>query len=291
MNSIVKNIFCTIIFFHFSLCFAGEYTDPSFDCDVADKRVERLICSFEDLCVLDAELYKKLKKLSKTDSELGNDGGAQISWISNVRNRCHDVSCIRNVYIVRTRDVDAIALKLLAKRTSDSEKNITHAVSNESWKSVEIQSQAPLPSPKINKSEKSVEIQSQVSLPSPKVSDSVKKNSDNNNSKEVNKGFDIGGILTTMLGFIIYIWWLSKDYHSAEPEPEPEKCPDCNFNKIETVKTEELDRWRGHTTVSETLGSGKRRTRVISATFVKLKKLLKCEKCGYQWETVDDYEK
>lgn len=74
---------------------AGEYVSPTFDCDVADERAERIICSFEDLCILDQELGQALKAVNgKSEAILK----AQAEWVSSTRNNCATVDCLRDVY-------------------------------------------------------------------------------------------------------------------------------------------------------------------------------------------------
>lgn len=82
---------------------AGEYVSPTFDCDVADERAERIICSFEDLCILDQELGHALKKAN------GNPGAtvkAQSEWVSTTRNSCITPDCLRDVYRKRIADLN-----------------------------------------------------------------------------------------------------------------------------------------------------------------------------------------
>ncbi len=102
---------------------AGNYVSPTFDCDVADERAERIICSFEDLCILDQELGQALKEANgKSEATLK----AQAEWVSSTRNNCATADCLRDVY---------------RKRIADLRKPLSAVVSPEETKDVNFNAQ------------------------------------------------------------------------------------------------------------------------------------------------------
>lgn len=82
---------------------ADDFVSPTFDCDIAGERAERIICSFEDLSVLDQELGKKLK--SKTEHPLATTE-KQADWVTEIRNRCTTPDCLRKAYRQRIDELD-----------------------------------------------------------------------------------------------------------------------------------------------------------------------------------------
>lgn len=92
-----------------SQAWADDYISPTFDCDVADERAERIICSFEDLSVLDQDLMKKIRA-GKMNPLASNE--ANTKWLKNVRNRCVTADCLRRAYRERIEELDGTAESL-----------------------------------------------------------------------------------------------------------------------------------------------------------------------------------
>lgn len=82
--------------------YAVGYASPSFDCNFADERAERIICSFEDLCILDLKLADKLK----TSPSLLATKSGQAQWVREVRNNCTSADCLRSAYKARLAALD-----------------------------------------------------------------------------------------------------------------------------------------------------------------------------------------
>lgn len=75
---------------------------PSFDCRKADKWYEKLICSDEELAVLDVEmakLFKQLQNQSTLNAKLINS--SQVDWRNNSRNVCTDRNSLIESYSTR----------------------------------------------------------------------------------------------------------------------------------------------------------------------------------------------
>ncbi|MFM0190953.1 hypothetical protein PQR25_34655 [Paraburkholderia nemoris] len=77
----------------------------SFDCGKAESNVEHLICRSPDLVKLDAVVNRGFvgmqMKYSKEISYQDPVRIIQLSWISNVRNKCATVECLSAVYKTR----------------------------------------------------------------------------------------------------------------------------------------------------------------------------------------------
>ena len=93
---------------------APAAVQPSFDCSKASTRVERLICSDEDLARLDVELLE-IYNLAKDEHPRMHDGdtgkssfplGAdQTRWRTKVRDACKDVACLKTAYERRAIEI------------------------------------------------------------------------------------------------------------------------------------------------------------------------------------------
>lgn len=72
---------------------------PSFDCAKARYRSELLVCSSHELSVLDLAMANSYRDAvarvpdRKTDLRI-----EQNDWLRNVRERCDDLSCLKQVY-------------------------------------------------------------------------------------------------------------------------------------------------------------------------------------------------
>lgn len=85
-------------------CFAA-----SFDCAKATKTIEKLVCSNEELSILDQKLsvvYSRSIAESANRSEMTND---QRRWLRDIRNTCVDVPCAIEAYTKRLTDLEKIS--------------------------------------------------------------------------------------------------------------------------------------------------------------------------------------
>jgi len=81
---------------------------PSFDCNKATTKSEKLICSDPNLSNADkqlAEIYVRVLEQSSNQDWLKKD---QLSWMKHQRDTCKDVPCMLNAYKDRINELDAL---------------------------------------------------------------------------------------------------------------------------------------------------------------------------------------
>jgi uncharacterized protein len=86
----------------------GEAHSASFDCKLASHRVEKLVCGDTPLSALDetmAVVYQRTVAKALDADALRRE---QRQWMSSVRSRCFDVSCLVDAYAVRIGQLVAI---------------------------------------------------------------------------------------------------------------------------------------------------------------------------------------
>ena len=74
---------------------------PSFDCPRASNNVERLICSTPDIAILDltmANAYRDLFAERRTKEQRNELKTSQNYWLSHVRGKCLNTTCLKEVY-------------------------------------------------------------------------------------------------------------------------------------------------------------------------------------------------
>lgn len=84
----------------------ARVVSPSFDCSKAEKNYEKIICSDEELALLDIEmvrLFKHFQSPTNLESKLIN--GSQVDWRNQVRNVCLDRNCLVASYNGRIRQL------------------------------------------------------------------------------------------------------------------------------------------------------------------------------------------
>ena len=84
---------------------ASEPINPSFDCTKAASAAERLICSSQELAVLDVELAEAYKWLQTTSPDKNTLRAEQGEWIKNQRNICQTADCMGKAYRDRIEDL------------------------------------------------------------------------------------------------------------------------------------------------------------------------------------------
>ena len=83
---------------------------PSFDCAKATYRSERLICSSLELAVLDLAMsnaYRDAAARLGTRGDKATLRNLQNHWLRTVRERCFDVSCLKEIYKQRINELNA----------------------------------------------------------------------------------------------------------------------------------------------------------------------------------------
>ncbi len=81
----------------------------SFECNRAQSRVEKTICTNVELSVLDEHLARYY---SAARSRLGRAADCmrtnQLQWLRSVRNACADVACLKKAYLERLSELDPL---------------------------------------------------------------------------------------------------------------------------------------------------------------------------------------
>lgn len=98
--SILRNTFGFIVFFLFSSSFAA-----SFDCTRSANKVEKTICSDNELSALDEGLSIQFKQLIDRTHVPKIFIEEQRTWIKKDRNSCTDASCLKRVYLNRITEL------------------------------------------------------------------------------------------------------------------------------------------------------------------------------------------
>ncbi len=118
MKSSVKNPLVVSLLFFSIFPFLAEAT--SFDCSKATTKIEKMICSEEDLSVQDsrlADLYKEVMGIVKDKEVLKKD---QRGWLRE-RNACEAKACVEESYKKRIRQLEDIVR--LTNRPAPSSKS------------------------------------------------------------------------------------------------------------------------------------------------------------------------
>lgn len=94
-----SKIYITIALGYFFLATFAQAT--SFDCTQATTNVEKLICIDPQLSKIDEDLAISFAQAVKESADPGSMKKQQREWLSRVRNRCGNVTCLRNAYTTR----------------------------------------------------------------------------------------------------------------------------------------------------------------------------------------------
>jgi uncharacterized protein YecT (DUF1311 family) len=78
---------------------------PSFDCNKASTKVEKLICSSSDLAAADVQLSQLYKQLVANSPVAGTIVADQKVWMKSVRGACVDVQCLNLAYQLRIQQL------------------------------------------------------------------------------------------------------------------------------------------------------------------------------------------
>jgi uncharacterized protein len=94
-----SKIYITIALGYFFLATFAQAT--SFDCTQATTNVEKLICIDPQLSKIDEALAASYAQVLEQTADQGSVKKQQREWLSGVRNRCANVTCLRNAYTTR----------------------------------------------------------------------------------------------------------------------------------------------------------------------------------------------
>jgi hypothetical protein len=89
----------------------------SFDCQMANTNIEKLICSNAVLSKLDEDLDKVFKQTFEIEVLKQEVVVSQKQWLKNVRNVCKDMACIQWAYKGRIRE---LALSMLTRKKNQA---------------------------------------------------------------------------------------------------------------------------------------------------------------------------
>jgi uncharacterized protein len=96
------NVFLTLL-----LSFIATTTSAaSFDCKLAQSKVETMICADSGLSKLDEQLDAVYTQMRKNSSDQRAEKTMQIAWLK-ARNTCADLACIQRLYASRIAELRA----------------------------------------------------------------------------------------------------------------------------------------------------------------------------------------
>lgn len=75
---------------------------PAFSCEKAATDVERLICTYKELAVMDSQVSRLVKSADV------NTKNVQKVWLKEVRDMCNDQSCLRSAYQARIETLTVV---------------------------------------------------------------------------------------------------------------------------------------------------------------------------------------
>jgi len=79
----------------------------SFDCQKSKTAVERLVCSSNEIKILDVELYEAYQRAQRLSVNAGAIRNQQRRWLKESRNSCNSVGCLSQVYKKRISELTA----------------------------------------------------------------------------------------------------------------------------------------------------------------------------------------
>lgn len=110
----IQNLFLGISFL---LMVAGNINAASFDCEKATSEVEKLICEDHTLSKVDEDLAALYAKTLKQAADPLLVKKQQSEWLRNSRDKCTNVSCLRDAYATRIKGLSSV-LRTMSRRTA-----------------------------------------------------------------------------------------------------------------------------------------------------------------------------
>ena len=107
---------------------APQAQTPGFDCARASRAAERLVCEHPDLAQADADLNLLYQALRAKPTRPEGLRAAQRRWLSQTRDRCADVDCLRSAYRQRVAELQAFNARPLAWQGRAFEPLFTRAI-------------------------------------------------------------------------------------------------------------------------------------------------------------------
>ena len=93
---------------------SAQAQTPGFDCARASHAAERLVCEHPDLAQADADLNLLYQALMAKPTRPAGLRATQRRWLSQTRDHCADVDCLRNAYRQRVGELQAFNARPLA---------------------------------------------------------------------------------------------------------------------------------------------------------------------------------
>lgn len=268
LGATMKKVIAVIGFLFTATTFAA-----SFDCSKAGTQIEKAICSYPELSALDEQLASAYRAATVTAADQSQLKQGQRTWITQVRDKCEDTSCLALAYQNRIND--------LTGNTSNQPLPV-----NEQTTASQPQIIQPEPSPPQNttttesatqqQEQRTTEISQQTERIA-KIAQEEKEKAEQQKSESLKNNFFI--ILAVVGGAWVWHKFIRR------------RCPSCKATSPDLINTRELDSWLGTKKVTENLGNGKSRERVVNTTFSKVERTYKCTSCGNQWVEVSKEEK
>ncbi|QJD91246.1 DUF1311 domain-containing protein [Duganella dendranthematis] len=95
------------IFFTTLIALIGlDASAASFDCAMASTAIEKRICTDAQLSDLDTQLSQSYKKTISSAADVDSVKAVQRAWITTVRNKCQDATCLKDAYSARIAQLD-----------------------------------------------------------------------------------------------------------------------------------------------------------------------------------------
>ena len=87
----------------------GALGAASFDCAKAQSRIEKTICADAEVSTMDEHLARYYQAArAALQGAVQCLAADQRQWLSSVRNKCADSACLKNVYLERLSELDAL---------------------------------------------------------------------------------------------------------------------------------------------------------------------------------------
>lgn len=103
----MKFLIFTVLF----LSIVASANATSFDCTRASTLVEQAICSDAKLSEIDDSLTQAYKRVIASSHNASTLKSEQRAWLTGVRNKCADVTCLNRVYTERLKELNVLSEK------------------------------------------------------------------------------------------------------------------------------------------------------------------------------------
>ncbi len=266
LDKAMKKVIAAIIFMFTATSFA-----TSFDCSKASTSIEKAICLHPELSLLDEQLALAYRLAVTSAIDQGQLRHEQRTWITQVRNKCEDANCLAGAYQNRINDLTNNGSRQLLPNT---EQRTSISAENSRQTSLMVDKEI---FEKLKPNEKN-DVEEDVRID--KINQEEKGGQE---AKETQKDESIKStvyLVLIVLGSALF-------WHKFIRR----RCPSCKTVSPELINKQDLESWLGTKEVSEDLGNGKIRKKVLNTTFAKVQRTYECMACGKKWNEVNKEEK